>query len=127
MKSTSPLDSNMVYVAGLVRSGFEGAISVSRQTLKDEPSRSVLSQSVRESWKHAAVGAYLGVLASVWKRDPKVQRAFWGGFAGSAVGLAGGALWNSRTVTGGVVRGAIQSVNAARDKRWLELNPINYG
>jgi hypothetical protein len=36
-------------------------------------------------------------------------------------------LWNSRSVTGGVVRGAIKSVNAARDKRWLELNPINYG
>ena len=127
MKPPSPLDSNIVYVAGLVRSGFEGAISVSRQTLKDEPSRSVLSQSVRGSWKPAAVGAYLGMLASVWRRDSKLPRALWGGLVGSAFGLAGGALWNSRTVTGGVVRGAIKSVNAARDQRWLQLNPINYG
>jgi hypothetical protein len=127
MKTPSPLDSNIVYMAGLVRSGFEGAICVSRKTLEDESSRSVLSQSVRESWKPAAVGAYLGILASIWKRDSKLPRAVWGGFIGSALGLAGGTLWNSRTVTGGVVRGAVKSVNAARDKRWLDLNPINYG
>jgi hypothetical protein len=30
-------------------------------------------------------------------------------------------------VTGAVVRGAIKNVNAARDERWLELNPIDYG
>ena len=127
MKRASRLDSNIVYVARLVRSGFEGAISVSRQTLKDEPSRSVLSQSVRDSWKPAAVGAYFGLLASVWMRDSKLPRALWGGFVGSALGLAGGALWKSRTVTGGVMGGALKSVNAARDQRWLQLNPINYG
>jgi len=127
MKTPTPLDSTAVYLAGLVRSALTGAVSVGRLTFKDEPARAVLSQSVRGSWKPAAVGAYFGVLASVSKRDSKLPGALWGGFVGSALGLAGGVLWNSRSVTGGVVRGAIKSVNAARDKRWLELNPINYG
>jgi hypothetical protein len=127
MKSPSPLDSTVVYLAGLVRSAVTGAITVSRVTLKDEPARAVLSQSVRGSWIPAAVGAYFGVLAGASKRDSKLPEALWGGVVGSAVGLAGGVLWNSRSVTGGVVRGAMKSVNAARDRRWLELNPVNYG
>jgi hypothetical protein len=127
MKPHSPINSNIAYLAGLVRSGFRGAISVGKLSLKDEPARSVLSQSFRESWKPAAVGASIGVLASVWKRERKLPQALWGGFVGSALGLASGVVWNSRGVTGGAVRGAIEGVNAARDQRWLELNPIDYG
>jgi len=104
-----------------------GAICVGRLTLKDEPAGSVLSHSVRKSWKPAAIGACLGVLASVWKRDPKPSTALRSGFVGTTLGLAGGVVWNSRSVTGAVVRGAIKNVNAARDERWLELNPIDYG
>jgi len=111
----------------LARSGFKGAISVGKLRLKDEPARSLLSQSFRESWKPAAIGASIGVLASVWQRDRKLPKTLWGGLVGSALGLAGGLVWNSRRVTGGAVRGAIKSVNAARDQHWLELNPINYG
>jgi hypothetical protein len=127
MKSPSQLDTDIVYFGQLVRSGFQGAVSVGRRALKDDPKRSVLSQSVRQSWKPAAVGAYLGVLAGGLRRKSTLSSALWGGFAGIAVGLAGGALWNSRSVTGDMVRGGFKSIEAARDKRWLELNPINYG
>jgi len=127
MKHPSPLNSNVAYMAELAISGFKGALSVGRRSLKDEPASSVLSHSVRDSWKPAAIGAGIGVLASVWNRDTKLPKALWGGIVGSALGFAGGVVWNSRSVTGAVVRGAIHKVNAARDERWLQLNPINYG
>ena len=127
MKPPSPLNANVVYLAGLVSSGFKGALSVGRLTLKDEPAGSVLSHSIRKSWKPAAIGACIGVLASFWKRDPQHSTALRDGFMGSTLGLAGGVVWNSRGVTGAVVRGAIKNVNAARDERWLKLNPIDYG
>jgi hypothetical protein len=127
MKLASPQNSNAAYITRLVGTGFRGAISVSRLSFKDEPAGSVLSHSFRKSWKPAAIGACIGVLASVWKRGRKPSTALRAGFVGSTLGLAGGVVWNSRGVTGAVVRGAIKNVNAARDERWLELNPINYG
>ena len=126
MKHASPHHSNITYLAGLVNSGFQGAVSVGRQTLGDQPVGSALLHSVRQSWKPAAIGACVGVLAGAWKRDPKLSSALRGGFVGSALGLAGGLVWNSRGATGAVVRGAVRNVNAARDERWLELNPIDY-
>jgi hypothetical protein len=127
MKPPSRHDAGIVYFGQLVRSGFQGAVSVGRLTLKDEPRRSALSHSVRQSWKPAAVGAYLGVLAGGSRRKSTFSSALLGCFAGTALGLAGGALWKSRGVTGEIVRGGIKSIEAARDKHWLELNPINYG
>jgi len=111
----------------LVGSGFQGAASAGRLTFRDEPASSVLSHSVQESWKPAAIGACVGVLAAVWKRDAKLSTALLGGIMGSALGLTGGLAWNSRNVTRAVMLGALNSVNMVRDERWLELNPINYG
>src|ERR1035438_1360204 len=127
MKSPSPLNSNVAYLAELVSSGFRGALSVGRVTLEDGPSGSVLSDSIRKTKKPAAIGAFIGVLASVWNRDSKHSTALRDGFVGSTLGLAGGVMWNSRGATGAVVRGAIRNINAARDERWLQLNPIDYG
>jgi hypothetical protein len=123
----TPPSSNVRYMARLVNSGFEGAVSVGRLALEDGSGSSVLSHSVQESWKPAAIGACIGVLVSIWKGDRKLSSALWCGFLGSALGLTQGVLWNSRGVTNAVMRGALKNVNAARDERWLELNPVNYG
>ena len=122
-----PPNSTAIYFAKLVSSGCKGAISVGRLTFRDEPASLVFSQSVQESWKPAAIGACIGVLASVWKRDPKLSTALWAGFMGSALGLTRGVVWHSRGVTSAVMRGALKGVSAVRDERWLELNPIDYG
>src|ERR1700689_325825 len=84
-----PPNSTVTYLARLVSSGFKGAASVGRVTFREEPASSVLSRSAQDSWKPAAIGACIGVLATVWKRDPKLSTALWGGFMGSALGLTG--------------------------------------
>ena len=127
MRIHPSLTSNIAYGKKLVGSGIEGASSAGRQFLEEEPLGTVLSRAARESWVPAVLGACAGVAISIWKGKRKLSNgAILGGLVGGALGFSGGIVWGSRNVTGAVMRGAVRNVNATRDERWLERNPIDY-
>lgn len=122
-----PPSSNVAYMAGLVSSGVKSAVSVGRDAWKDESVTSFLTHSAQVSWKPAAIGACIGVFASIWKGERSFSSTVRDGVVGSGLGLAGGMIWHSRGVTHAVIHGVLERVNVARDERWLELNPIDFG
>jgi hypothetical protein len=127
MRIHPSVSSNIAYGKKLVDSGLEGASQAGKEVFAEAPLGAVLSRAAKESWKPAVIGACAGIAASVWKRDrDPAKGAILGGLVGAALGFSGGILWGSRAVTGAVVRGAMKNVNAARDQRWLEENPIDY-
>lgn len=127
MKHDPGVSSNFSYGRKLVGSSVRGAGSGGRRSFEDEPLAALVSRSVRESLVTAAMGAGIGFLASLWRGDGKAPRsAARGCLVGGALGFSAGVLWGSRNMTGAVVRGAVHGVNAAREERWLERNPINY-
>jgi len=78
-------------------------------------------------WMTTVIGGTVGALTALLagRRRSGYGTAL-GGLVGSAVGFGGGVAWASRGYTGALGRSVIQKVNAARDARWLERNPINY-
>lgn len=43
-----------------------------------------------------------------------------------ALGLFVGLFWETRGVSAGVARAALNEINRVRDEHWLEMNPIDY-
>ena len=78
-------------------------------------------------WTPAAVCAGIGLmsgklLAKRQDRSTAAERGLLGGLVGSTAMLA----WSSRRFARHATRKAIRSVNAVRDRHWLEANPIDY-
>lgn len=126
MKMPERLKSDFAYVKNLVEAGFEGAASVRKdatnQTLAPSPGR-----GTRTAWASAAIGAAVGIGSAYLARDRKSgYDVLLGGVVGGSLGFGGALAWGSRDMTAAMAGGAVQKVNAVRDARWLEKNPITY-
>jgi len=118
------LKSGIAYGCDLLRSAVEGARSAGQQIGKEE---SVLMRSARASLAPSLAVASLCAVAGYWagKRKPAYNTVALG-LLGAVIGFAGGMAWSTRHMTGGLARGAIESVNAARDAHWLNKHPVDY-
>ncbi len=120
------LRDNIDYSKELLETGIEGASSELR-TLDQESVSAELAQALETSWRHAVLGACVGTIVGFFSDDRRRGRgAVVGAFFGGALGFTGGVAWGSRRLTGTVARGAMKNINAARDARWLEKNPVTY-
>ncbi|HVP51327.1 MAG TPA: hypothetical protein VMT05_04405 [Terriglobales bacterium] len=121
------LKSGIGYACDLLRSAAEGARSAGEQIREEESPRSVLVRSARTSLVPGVAVACLGLAAGYWlsKRRP-AQNAVAFGLLGAVIGFAGGMAWGTRHMTGGIARGAIKKVDAARDAHWLSKHPVDY-
>jgi hypothetical protein len=122
------IKSNIDYGRSLIRSGLEGAHSAQNKTLACAPITSALIDSVRDSWMPAVIGAYVGALGASLghRRKPHYGAVLGASLLGAAIGLSTGMAWGTRHLTGDMARGAKKNIDAARDSRWLEKNPIDY-
>jgi len=119
--------SNLDYGLKVLNSGLEGARSGREAFLHGEPLAPFLTESVRNAWELAAIGACIGVLGSYpGPRPNSINRAFAYGFLGGAIGFGAGVAWESRRLTASVARGAVRNMGRARDEHWLERHPIDY-
>jgi len=121
------LKSGVAYGWDLLRSAAEGARSAGEQIGEEESPRSVLVRSARTSVVPSVAVACLGLVAGYWasKRKP-AHSAVAFGLLGAVIGFAGGMAWGTRHMTGGIARGAIKKVDAARDAHWLSKHPVDY-
>jgi hypothetical protein len=123
MRTPPWLESDITYVRNLAEAGVSGVTSVCNRP-GDRAFAPVLSNPVLVS---TAIGATIGALSVLLARRRKSGYSpALGSLVGSAIGFGGGVAWASRDFTGAVARSVIRKVNAVRDARWLEKNPINY-
>jgi hypothetical protein len=122
------IKSNIDYGRSLIRSGLEGAHSAQNKTLACAPITSALIDSVRDSWMPTMIGAYVGALGASLghRRKPHYSAVLGASLLGAAIGFSTGMAWGTRHLTGDMARGAKRNIDAARDSRWLEKNPIDY-
>lgn len=115
------------YGRKVLNSGLEGARSGREAFLNGRPFIPFLSESVRNAWQPAAIGACIGVLSSYpGNRQKFASRAFACGLVGGAIGFFAGVTLKGRTLTASVACGALRSVSRVRDEHWLERHPIDY-
>jgi hypothetical protein len=120
--------SEVGYGEELVRSAIAGGRSARDHALGSEPAERVLQRSARGSVPWVTMGASIGALAAYLgaRRRSGPTAAMLGLMLGACVGFGTTMALNTRHVTGETVRGAMKSVNAARDAHWLAKNPIDY-
>lgn len=116
---TTALESNLTYARKLVAAGLEG--------LAGEATPAFGPALTPAVWAPTAIGAAIGTLSALLGRDRRsgssiVARAL----VGSACGFGGGMAFASRRVIRTAARSSARKVNAVRDARWLEKNPIAY-
>jgi hypothetical protein len=117
------LESEMTYLKALVAAGLGGIASPQNRAnsrVYTPPFDTVL-------WTPAAMGAAIGACSARWLGKRKsASGVAMGGLVGSMVGCGAALAWASRRLIGPAARSAAQRVNAVRDARWLEANPIDY-
>ena len=119
--------SNLEYGRKVLNSGLEGARSGREAFLNGRSLTPFLSESVRNSWKPAVVGACIGVLSSFPEnRNRSINKMLVHGLLGGALGWSVGLAWRSRRLTESVANGAMQGIGRVRDERWLKNHPIDY-
>ena len=119
--------SEVEYGRKVLNSGLEGARSGREAFLSGRPLTPFLSESVRNAWKPAAIGAGIGVLGSCsgsWRKS--IGRVLTFGLLGGAVGFGAGLVWQNRRLVASATRGALRNIDKVRDEHWLEKNPIDY-
>ena len=119
--------SGIAYGWDLLRSAAEGARSAEKQIREEESPRAVLMRSARTALVPSVAAASLGVVAGYWvSRRRPAHNAVAFGLLGAVIGFAGGMAWSTRHVTGGIARGALKKMDAARDAHWLTKHPVDY-
>ena len=118
--------SEVEYGRKVLDSGLAGARSGRETFLKGRPLTPFLNETVRNASLPAAVGAFVGVLASQPRDRRSACKAVAFGFLGWTIGLGLGIAWQSRGLTTCVTNSALQSIGRARDEHWLQRHPIDY-
>lgn len=127
MSNQNWLASNLEYGRALASSALKGAGSAGNDVLAGDGA-SEISRAAKDAWPPAVIGACVGALVAFMMDERKsAKTALAGGLVGAAVGFSGGVIWGSRNVTGPIAKGALKQVNQARDKHWLDRNPVIYG
>ena len=119
--------SSISYGLQLISSGLKGATLGQAEYLRGESLGSFLGQAVCKSLPATAAGVAAGALgAFVSRRARPKSRALLFAAAGGALGFAAGLAWKSRRLAATATNGALRGINATRDERWLQQNPIDY-
>jgi len=118
MELLRSLKSELLYATEMAGAGLNGIASA-----RQDFDRNLFTPA----WMPTAIGGGIGLLSRflVGKRRSASSVAI-GGLLGSVVGFTAGVAWKSRHVTGTAARKSIRLVNAVRDARWLEQNPVDY-
>jgi hypothetical protein len=119
--------SEVEYGRKVLGSGLEGARSGREAFLNGRPLTTFLSESVREAFKPAVLGACIGFLSSYQsRRHRSIGRGLGVSWLYGAVGFSAGFAWASRRLTASMASGVRRNVGRARDEHWLEGHPIDY-
>jgi hypothetical protein len=118
--------SEVEYGRKVLHSGLAGARSGRETFLNGRPLTPFLNEAVRNASVPAAVGAFVGVLASQPRDQRSACKAAIFGFLGWTIGLGLGMAWQSRGLTACVTGAALRSIGRVRDEHWLERHPIDY-
>ena len=121
------LKSGVGYGQKVLNSGLEGARSGREVFLNGKALIPFLSESVRNAWGPAALGACIGVLSTYpGNRHKSIGKTLVYGFLGSAIGFGGVVAWRNRRLAASVTSGALRNMSRVRDEHWLENHPIDY-
>jgi hypothetical protein len=125
MRIPASWKSDLAYAKNLVDAGIQGAASVRKVAVHQTLASS--GRATRAAWVSAAIGAAIGI-GSAWLAPERKSRygVLMGGVVGGSLGYGGAVAWGSRDRTAAIASGAMRNVNAVRDARWLEKNPIAY-
>jgi hypothetical protein len=119
MGAVFPVATELAYAKRLIGAGWEGFASA-----RGERETRTLPGV---SWTPAAIGAAVGVLsARAFGNRRSASTVALGAVIGSMVGCGAAVAWKSRGLVLPAALGALREVNAIRDARWLETNPIDY-
>ncbi len=122
MKSLQWVGSDVTYLRHLLEAGVDGVTAV-----WNGPGGWSFASAARHSVWVTAMGGTVGGLSTLLvRRRRSGNGTALGVLVGSAIGFGSGVAWASRGFTGSMGRSVLQKVNAVRDQRWLEKNPINY-
>jgi hypothetical protein len=115
------------YGERIIKAGLEGAHSGWETVLGEKALSTFLSESVRNAWRFAAIGACIGVLG-VYSTGLRVslRSALAYVSLGSVLGCGAGFLWKCHPLFKSVISAALKGVGRVRDEHWLERNPIDY-
>jgi hypothetical protein len=88
----------LVYRGTAATSGSNGARTTPMTALDGDPTASSLIHVVRDSWRPAAVGAYIGALAASLgqKGKPAYGTVLLSGLLGATIGVTSRATWGPR-------------------------------
>jgi hypothetical protein len=106
---------NKVYGRKIVEAAISGISKSETPAENKSPLRLILG---------CLTGAAIGTCADkyVLRRPARFSRTV----ACAAVGLLATLAWNTRNITGAMVRSAAKEIGKVRDAHWLETNPIDY-
>ena len=123
MNNVHSFGSNLAYYRKLAAVSMEG-IAAARREIETGIFKGPVPSLV---WAPAAVGGVIGALGAgiTRRRNPRFKTAL-GGLAGTLVGFGAGLACASAPLLRPVTRNSVQRINAIRDERWLEKNPIDY-
>jgi hypothetical protein len=121
------LKSTVGYGRKVLDSGLEGARSGQEAFLGGKALIPFLSESVRNAWEPAALGACIGMVCSYPSKRPKsIGKRLVFGFLGGAIGCGGVVAWRSRRLAASATSGALKNIGRVRDEHWIEQHPIDY-
>ena len=121
MRIAPTLKSEAIYARNIVQAGLDAAITAGKVDSRD------LARASQIALAPALLGAAVGVFGIYLGRKGRLgSAAILGGLVGCAIGFTGGVAWCTRAQTSAAARTALQNVQALRDARWLEKNPIAY-
>lgn len=109
------------YFRKLIGAGIDGIAAARREQagIFDPPLHTAV-------WPTFAIGATVGALGTHLTGKRKASTVAAATVVGSLIGIGAALAWASRRFTGSAVRRATQSVNASRDRHWIETHPIDY-
>jgi hypothetical protein len=121
MRIVPTLKSEAIYARDIVKAGLDAATSAGKVNAPG------LARASQIALAPALLGAAVGVLGIYLGRKGRPgNAAVVGGLVGCALGFTGGVAWGTRVRTGAAARNALHNVQAVRDARWLEKNPVAY-
>jgi hypothetical protein len=126
MRVLPSLKSEVIYARDIVKAGLDAATSAGKECPDKKPA-ATLAHASQTALAPAALGVAIGVLSVYLGRKGRFgTTAVVGGLLGGALGFTGGVAWGTRQRTRDYYLNASHNVQAVRDARWLEKNPVAY-